>query len=455
MNRMIRGLAGLMVALGASACVNDPSVDYANDPSKIVLDPQTMFVTHGTEKQVFARLADERNRATPTEFQISNVSAGLTVRIDSTYRMDYINGDSLSWRPVQHQHRLWVGSTNPQGAMGSFTVSAQGISTTATVRILPANLGAALSKTAPDLGEAVTLTAPANLSFTDATTITFTPGGAAVITDRSAKSISFIPRPGSEGPATVTGISLDYAPTLAARTLVTTNEITVPAVTSIPLVYSSTTPGPAQPITVSANGFKFLPNVSFTYGGSAAFVLSVSADSNQAVILPPPVMAGQTATVSNVVLGFLTNVPLTNLESNSAVTTVEYPVAPVGGTTIGNAPVINAASPGVGVVYGESGTLNFGAEVNYLGGTNQGLPRYYKLVVTQPGSYNIRIGWNGGGDMDLYLRDETGATNIANAPTGNNPEQVTANLEAGTYLIVLHNWRGLGPVPTRVLITVK
>src|SRR5690606_8886384 len=123
----------------------------------IVLDPETMFITHGTEKQVFARLVDERNRATPTEFTISNVSAGLTVRVDSTYRLDYINGDSLSWRPVQHQHRLWVGSSNPLGAMGQFTVTAQGISTTATARILPANLGAALSATAPDLGEPVTL----------------------------------------------------------------------------------------------------------------------------------------------------------------------------------------------------------------------------------------------------------------------------------------------------------
>src|SRR5690606_12054993 len=120
-------------------------------------------------------------------------------------------GDSLSLRPVQHQHRLWVGSSNPQGAMGQFTVTAQGISTTATARILPADLGAALSATAPDLGEPVTLTAPANVSFTDATTITFTPGGAAVITDRSAKSITFLPRPGSSGAATVSGISLDYA----------------------------------------------------------------------------------------------------------------------------------------------------------------------------------------------------------------------------------------------------
>lgn len=439
MNRMIRGVAGLMVALGASACVNDPSVDYANDPSKIVLDPHTMFVTHGTEKQVFARLADERNRATPTEFQISNVSAGLTVRVDSTYRMDYINGDSLSWRPVQHQHRLWVGSTNPQGAMGTFTVSAQGISTTATVRILPADLGAALSKTAPDLGEAVTLTAPANLSFTDSTTITFTPGGAAVITERSAKSITFLPRPGSQGPATVSGISLDYAPTLAARTLTTTNEISVESVGQIQGTWSSANPALGAPITFTSTQYKFPPNTEVRFGGNRGVITSIAADSSSITVIPPPGATGA-PTITNARLAFLLEVPLAELPTNGTVTTAATAPAlpnvnPVADDVDPAAPVMNLGPAGQGAAIIDGGPWT-GADALGGGGPN----RWYKLVAAGPtATRTLHLNWEGGADLDLWL-GTAALSQVAYLGTVNHPEQGTASIAAGNYVLVAVNW---------------
>ncbi len=303
MNRMIRGMAGLIVALGASACVTDPSVDYASDPSTIVLDPEVMFVTHGTEKQVFARLVDERNRATPTEFTITNVSPGLSVRVDSQYRLDYINGDSLSWRPLQYQHRLWVASTAPTGAMGQFTVNAQGFSTTATARILPANLGTGVSSTSPAIGEVVTITAPANLSFTSNATVAIVDGNTVVntvITDQSDKAISFVPFPGSTGVVRVTGVTLDYAPTLASRTLASASTITVPADPSSPTL-SHTAPDLGTPVTITAGpGQAFSANsaVSFDPGGAAVVTARTA---TTLTILPRP-GSGGVATVTNVIL---------------------------------------------------------------------------------------------------------------------------------------------------------
>ena len=83
MNRMIRGMAGLMVALGVSACGEDPSVDFGGDaPTKIQASPEVMFVTQGTPDALLLRLVDDRNRSTATSWEISNVSPGLTVELD-------------------------------------------------------------------------------------------------------------------------------------------------------------------------------------------------------------------------------------------------------------------------------------------------------------------------------------------------------------------------------------
>jgi hypothetical protein len=163
-------------------------------------------------------------------------------------------------------------------------------------------------------------------------------------------------------------------------------------------------------------------------------------------------VAGGTAVVSNAVLSFLPAVGLLNVPSTATMTTQNYAAPVNAGTTAATANVFSAASPGVGRVYAEAGTLNFGANVNYA---FNGAPRFYQLNVTVAGSYTIRTSWNGGGDMDVYLRNGTNTANIATALTGNMPEVITATLAVGTYYIVLHDYENFGPLPTQVLITVK
>lgn len=139
MNRMIRGMAGLLVALGASACGEDPSVDFGGDaPTKIQASPTVMFVNQGAQKFVKVRLVDDRNRSTATSFEISNVSPGITVVLDETYRPDFIGSDGLEFNPIQHEHRLIVSGVAPVGAQ--FTVSSSGISQVVTVNVIPSEI---------------------------------------------------------------------------------------------------------------------------------------------------------------------------------------------------------------------------------------------------------------------------------------------------------------------------
>lgn len=459
MKGLIRGVAGAALVLGATACADDYSIDFGGAPTAVQPSPEVMFVNSGAQKELLVRLVNDRNQSTPASFQVANVGAGLTVTYDATYRPQWTSTDpTLEPKVDKEQQRYTVAANIPTGGKRTFQLTSGGLTATTTVYVLPTTMGAAIANPAPALGDVVTINAPEGQSFsttasaTGASTVSFPEGGAPIIQEITAKSITFIPRPGTTGAATVTGVTLDYAPTLAPRSLTTSNEITVPAVTNIPLVYSSASPAAGATVTVTAAGFRFLPNVSFTIGGAAAFVLSVSADSTTATILPPPSVAGGTAVVSNAVLSFLPAVGLLNVPSTATMTTQNYPAPVNAGTSTATANVFSAASPGVGRVYAESGVLGFGPNVNY---SFNGAPRFYQLNVTVAGSYTIRTSWNGGGDMDVYLRNGTNTANIGTALTGNMPEVITANLAVGTYFIVLHDYENFGPLPTQVLITVK
>jgi hypothetical protein len=553
---MIRGMAGLMVALGASACGEDPSLDFGGEaPTQVQVTPSSMFITQGVAEQVLARLIDDRNRSTPTSFEISNVSAGLTVRLDTLYRPDNIGSDSLEFNPIQHQHRFFV--TGESAVAGSFTVSSSGFSQVVTVKVVASTLGTNLSSTAPQIGDVVTLTLPANLSFTtegDDMSVITVGGNDVVVTEMTSTSVSFVPFPGSSGPVSATGIITDYSPTLATDTLSTDDdvvvpavapvtlsstspaigeavvvtagagqefsadatvtfpnadgsaqleavkvsqtattitvlpipgsngpatvhgviltpgeaellgefeisseaELTVPSVESIPLVFSTATPAAGQTVTISAAGVEFHQDLAVSFGGDDAFVVSVAADGSSAVILPPTGVDGEVAVVSNFNLASLEPVTLVDVPSVATMTTTaNYAPAGGGGTSFGTAIALsNAVTPTQGAFAAEAGPVTFGPDVNYLGGSNFGGPRYYVLTVATAGTYDINMGWGGGGDFDLYLRDAADAEVETSAGSGN-PEHVEAELEPGTYYIVFHNWQNDSGNPTSVLITVK
>lgn len=227
MNRMIRGMAGLMVALGVSACGEDPSVDFGGDaPTKIQASPTSMFVAQDVPEPLLVRLVDDRNRSTATSFDISDVSAGLTVVLDDEYRPDYIGSEQLEFNPIQHQHRFFVTGLSP--VEGSFTVSSGGFSQVITVRVIPSAIPISFGAVTDHMVDI----SSEQFIFDMATTFTFGTGviasPLAVSADGHTATILAPPSLEEEVP-TITGARASYMPTVALAATPGSTGLTTPA----------------------------------------------------------------------------------------------------------------------------------------------------------------------------------------------------------------------------------
>ena len=433
MKGIVRGVLALALAVAATACTTDETADIGGDFDEVQVDRNAMFVSIGDSTAVLVRLVNDLNSSTPTSFTVGNVGAGIEVHYDATYRPDYTNGDSLVPPVDKPQQRYWVVG-NAIGAH-QFTLSSSGASTTINVYVTPDNLGAALSKnTGVVPGETLTITAPAGLKFSPTSAVSFTTGSVSV-TNRAADGswISFLVGPGITGPATVTLVQQTYS-AAPAVSLQTTQTLTTPAVTTVPLVLNPTAPAAGAVATVTATGFKFLPTFQLSVGGVAAYVVSRSADSLSAQVVLPIGITGPVV-VNGVALGFLPSVALTGLTPATALT---FPATRPwnGADPDGTAATITAAAPGTEVLFYDTFT-NGGPDLIGDGGPN----RYYKLVIPSAGSRVVKVTWNNTADLDLFLIDIAFTTILGQSAGSANPESITFNFPgAGTYWIGVVNW---------------
>jgi hypothetical protein len=317
----------------------------------------------------------------------------------------------------------------------SFVITSGSFSTTITVRVVPTNVGA-LSVAEPAIGDPVTITAPGDVSFDPATTtVSFGNTGDAVITEITAKSITFIPIPGSTGRATVNHVTADYAANLGEYSLTTTNEISVPAVTSIALSFSSMAPN--TPVTVTAPAGYTLESgfsLGLTGGTRSAWVLSVAGDGSSAQVVLPAGGAGP-GKVSGFHLNVLPAVSLADVNTSVDVTTGS---GNNGANPDGNAPIINVAAPGGSTTVFDTWN-NTGADI--IGGG--GPLKWYRLNVTAGGAYPVTLDFMGGSDLDLFMTDFPIDNFVGGfgGATGNIPEHLTPTLAAATsYWIVIADY---------------
>lgn len=448
MKELIRGVTCLALALGATACEDDPSIDFGGSPTTVQLSPNVMFITSGNTKELLVRLVNDRNQAVPTSFTVSNVGAGLNVVLDTLFRpQQTIDNPVLTSPLIKTQQRYFIEADLPGGGQRTFTLTSSGLSGSPTINIEPTNTGA-LSATAPALGEVVTINASDAQSFDPANTEVFFVVGTdtltAVTTAVSATSISFIPLPGSAGPAFVTDITLNFAPTLAPRRLPTPNEITVPAVVNAPTTLSTATPDAGASMTVVlGGGLRFLGNSKVLVGGVEAGILSKSADSATATIVPALNSSGA-VTYTGIALNFLTAVPL-DLDSDGKTIT---PTATFGGTTLaGGTDLANAPTIAIPTVIGLSTVLTdqggygtFSSCLTSLGGDTC---RLYKIVVPATQTFALEGNWDTTADIGFYRLSSTGVATTTPIADGlgqsatRKESGTTGSLAAGTYFIAV------------------
>lgn len=321
----------------------------------------------------------------------------------------------------------------------TFTVTSATAFTTATPVIT-------LNRTTAVAGDTIVATAPASFRFTPASTVSVPGAGNAIVSlSADSSTIRFLIGPSASG-GVVTVTSLIYQGTnFAPATFSSTQTLTTPAVTNVPLVFASATPNINENFTVTTSGgFKFLANSRIRFGSEVLATVSVAADSNSMVVRARTAGASGQVRAENVVLGFLPTVAFGAPSTGTA--TVGATVIELTGTA-----VPGTGAPTIGLplaVTQTAGLTDAPTAFGYAGLTGAcGGPcptRIYKVVAPAATKISITANWNSNADLGVYALTAAGA--LASTTTfppadnlgggaGGHPETTTWTVPAGTSYI--------------------
>ena len=454
MKKMVRGAIAILALSGLSGCVDDPLLDLNSDPTEVRANPIVLNVKQGDSSAVLLRLINPLNNSVRTSFTISGAGAGIAVHYDPLYRPEFVDGSDTLIVPLdKSQQRYFVVGVSP--GEFTYTATAGGLSGTFKVRVEPANLGAALSRTTGVAGDEVTITAPANTSFTQTATVAFATGSNA-ISSRSAdgKTIKVLVGPGVTGAATVVGVTMDYLTAAGNLTLVSTNTVTTPALAAAPTTVSAAAPNAGAPVTVTLGGsLRFRGDGKVLIGGVEAGITALSADSSTATIVPTYNSTGA-VTFTGVALSFLPTVALALPSDGKTIA----PTATFGGTTLaGGTDIANAPEIALPTVAGRSAVVTdqgaYGTYATCLGTLGGNTCRIYKIVVPATTTYRVDANWNNAADLGIYRLTSAGAfaATVADAhgeDASKNENGTMTSLAAGTYYLAVVWYAGSETQPT-------
>jgi hypothetical protein len=210
--------------------------------------------------------------------------------------------------------------------------------------------------------------------------------------------------------------------------------------TSATVALSATDAPANQPITISLAGqpFKFGEGAGATIGGAAGVNLGLSADSTTMTFLPPPGAAGplsldSVAPVYAPSLRFslptgdsLTIGPLTPAAGTGSPTTAPALPIPAAGTTTGFLDIGTFTTP----------------DITGDGGFDQ----FYRLDITEAGTYTFTVNWDNDADVDILLCQATDCSDADFMSTGIiQPETDSRDLVPGTYYLAVVLFEGTVP----------
>jgi hypothetical protein len=228
-----------------------------------------------------------------------------------------------------------------------------------------------------------------------------------------------------------------------------------PVFDSLDVVFSTTTPTPGQPVTMTAPaGFRIQPTAAIAVAGVPAIVNSVAADSSSMIFQVTPGTIGGVS-IDSAVISVLPEFPLS---INARDTLIAAPLTALGGTnSTGSAPNTNAPGLGFSAAIFDVGSFTANDIVGDCSASCPSKAQYYKLTITDPGDYTVSLDWDDPNtDLDGFLCDDAACS----APQllgsgGDHPEATSFTaLAAGTYFIDAVLFDNIGPVPGTVTITI-
>jgi hypothetical protein len=227
---------------------------------------------------------------------------------------------------------------------------------------------------------------------------------------------------------------------------------------SIPVVVEPV----SAPVTVSANavpanvpititlgtGYKFGSDGGAQVNGADAIPQSVSPDSSAISVLPPPGTIGP-LTVSGVVPGYA---PTLSFDLPTADSVAVDSLAPAPGTgSTSTAPALLIPAAGATSSFFDIGTFT-AADITGDGGL--GKAQYYRLDITEAGTYGFSVNWANTADVDILLCNDTACSAPDFLSKGNiQPEEDSRDLAVGTYYLAVVLFAGSVPPTISITLT--
>ncbi len=250
MNRFRSGMVPLFALLILVGCNSEPTGDLRNGPAELVASPTQLFIEIGRSKSVEVGAIDGQGNQLDFDYQVSSPGTGITVRRDSSFLPIFVNDSTLQAPAVGPRFRFIVTATGYTAT--TFTVSAGGLDIVIPVQVIPeVGLAATFDNPTPALGETVTLTAPAGITFADTANLVIA-GNPLIpfIVSQDATTIRFIPPPNVNAPVTVNGVIAASAPGIVFAPA-TETALQTPLIDTVDVVYSTTTPALGQTVSMS------------------------------------------------------------------------------------------------------------------------------------------------------------------------------------------------------------
>ena len=198
MNRFRSGMVPLFALLALAGCNSEPT-ESLRGGVELVASPTQLFIELGRTKAVEIGGVDSQGNPLDLAYEVTSTGAGITVRRDSSFLPIFVNDSVLQAPPTGPRFRFIVEGTGYTAT--TFTVSAGGEDIVVPVQVVPQNgLAATFDNPTPALGDLVTLTAPAGITFADTANLSLGTDSASLanpltIVSQDATTIAFIPPP--------------------------------------------------------------------------------------------------------------------------------------------------------------------------------------------------------------------------------------------------------------------